>query len=45
MDKNLVKWVVIFGGGLLGFMLLKPKKKDLELAQQASSVDSVTEIL
>jgi len=43
MNKNLVKWVVIFGGGLLGFMLLKPKKKDLELAQQVSSTDSVTE--
>jgi len=43
MNKNLVKWVVIFGGGLLGFMLLKPKKKDLELAQQVSSTDSATE--
>jgi hypothetical protein len=43
MNKNLVKWVVIFGGGFLSFMLLKPKKKDLELAQQASSAESVTE--
>lgn len=29
MNKNLVKWVLIFGGGLLGFSLLKPKKKEL----------------
>lgn len=43
MNKNLVKWVVIFGGGILGFMLLKPKKKDLELAQETSSTDTVSE--
>lgn len=30
MNKNLIKWVVIFGGGLLGFALLKPKKADLK---------------
>jgi hypothetical protein len=34
MNKNLVKWVIIFGGGLLGFNLFKPKKKDLENANK-----------
>ena len=42
MNKNLVKWVIIFGGGLLGFNLFKPKKKDLEAAKQSTpaSVES-----
>ena len=26
MNKNLVKWLLIFGGGFLGFTLFKPKK-------------------
>lgn len=34
MNKNFVKWIIIFGGGLLGFNLFKPKKKDLETANQ-----------
>jgi hypothetical protein len=25
MNKNLVKWLLIFGGGFLGFTLFKPK--------------------
>jgi hypothetical protein len=37
MNKNLVKWVIIFGGGLLGFSFFKPKKKDLEEAKQSTS--------
>jgi len=36
MNKNLVKWVIIFGGGLLGFSLFKPKKKDLESANKST---------
>ena len=35
MNKNLVKWIIIFGGGLLGFNLFKPKKKDLEEANKS----------
>jgi hypothetical protein len=41
MNKNLVKWVIIFGGGLLGFSLFKPKKKDLEAAKIATSTSTV----
>lgn len=41
MNKNFVKWVIIFGGGLLGFSLFKPKKKDLEVANQSSASNSV----
>jgi hypothetical protein len=37
MNKNFVKWVIIFGGGLLGFSLFKPKKKDLDSANQPES--------
>jgi hypothetical protein len=37
MNKNLVKWVIIFGGGLLGFSLFKPKKKDLQTANESSA--------
>lgn len=40
MNKNLVKWVIIFGGGLLGFALIKPKKKDL--AASSNTDDSST---
>jgi hypothetical protein len=36
MNKNLVKWVIIFGGGLLTFSLFKPKKKDLDLANKTT---------
>jgi hypothetical protein len=32
MNKDLVKWVTIFGGGLLAFSFFKPKKKELEAA-------------
>jgi hypothetical protein len=38
MNKNLVKWIIIFGGGLLGFNLFKPKKKDLELANKPKPI-------
>jgi hypothetical protein len=38
MNKILVKWVLIFGGGLLGFTLFKPKKQTLIAAN--TSVDS-----
>lgn len=41
MNKNLVKWVIIFGGGLLGFALLKPKKKDLSIAKGAEEASSI----
>jgi dTDP-4-dehydrorhamnose reductase len=41
MNKNLVKWVIIFGGGLLGFSLFKPKKKDLEAAKIATPTSTV----
>jgi hypothetical protein len=41
MNKNLVKWVIIFGGGLLGFSLFKPKKKDLEAAKKATPTSTV----
>jgi len=37
MNKNLVKWVIIFGGGLLTFSLFKPKKKDLDLANKSTA--------
>jgi hypothetical protein len=40
MNKNLVKWVIIFGGGLLGFSLFKPKKKDLESANKSTTSTS-----
>jgi hypothetical protein len=36
MNKNLVKWILIFGGGFLGFTLLKPKKQELLKANEAS---------
>ena len=36
MNKNLVKWVLIFGGGLLGFNLFKPKKATLVAANTNS---------
>lgn len=39
MNKNLVKWVLIFGGGLLGFTLFKPKKATLTAANN-SSIDT-----
>lgn len=39
MNKNLVKWVLIFGGGLIGFSLFKPKKSTLASAN-VSSTDS-----
>jgi hypothetical protein len=41
MNKNLVKWIIIFGGGLLGFNLFKPKKKDLEAAKQSTPQEFV----
>ena len=41
MNKNLVKWLIIFGGGLLGFSLFKPKKKDLELANKPTPKSDV----
>ena len=41
MNKNLVKWVIIFGGGLLGFSLFKPKNKDLEAAKKATPTSTV----
>jgi len=34
MNKNFIKWVIVFGGGLLTFSLFKPKKKDLDLANK-----------
>ena len=37
MNKELVKWITIFGGGLLAFSLVKPKKKDLEAAVSAAN--------
>ena len=36
MNKDFVKWVIIFGGGLLTFSLFKPKKKDLNLANKST---------
>ena len=41
MNKDFVKWVIIFGGGLLGFSLFKPKKKDLEAAKESTPTASV----
>lgn len=40
MNKELVKWVTIFGGGLLAFSLVKPKKKDLEAALNSANSSS-----
>ena len=37
MNKNLVKWVLIFGGGLLGFTLFKPKKSTLAAANTSTT--------
>ena len=37
MNKNLVKWVLIFGGGLLGFTLFKPKKSTLAAANKSTT--------
>jgi hypothetical protein len=37
MNKNLVKWVLIFGGGLLGFTLFKPKKQALAAANKSTT--------
>jgi hypothetical protein len=42
MNKNFVKWIIIFGGGLLGFNLFKPKKKDLETANQPTPPTSAS---
>lgn len=42
MNKDLVKWVTIFGGGLLAFSFFKPKKKDLDAVAKASSTDTTT---
>lgn len=41
MNKNLVKWVLIFGGGLLGFNLFKPKKATL-VAANTNSTDTTS---
>lgn len=41
MNKDFVKWVIIFGGGLLGFSLFKPKKKDLEIANKSTPSSAV----
>lgn len=38
MNNILVKWAIIFGGGLLAFSLFKPKKKDL-----AASLENAVE--
>ena len=43
MNKALVKWVLIFGGGLLGFSLVKPKKKELEAINSAKSTDTASQ--
>ncbi len=40
MNKNLVKWLIIFGGGLATFSLFKPKKKDLESANKTTSTST-----
>jgi len=37
MNKNFIKWVIIFGGGLLTFSLFKPKNKDLDLANKPTA--------
>jgi hypothetical protein len=37
MNKNLIKWIIVFGGGLLTFSLFKPKKKDLDLANKSTA--------
>ena len=42
MKKNLIKWVVIFGGGLVAFSFFKPRKKDLETAAKANTTDTAT---
>lgn len=42
MNKELVKWITIFGGGLLAFSLVKPKKKDLEAVSKATNNDATT---
>ena len=41
MNKNFIKWLIVFGGGLLTFSLFKPKKKDLEAAKQSMPSASV----
>ena len=42
MNKELVKWVTIFGGGLVAFILFKPKKKELEAVSKATSTEAST---
>ena len=39
MNKNLVKWVLIFGGGLLGFSLFKPKKQELKSVEESTNTE------
>ena len=40
MNKELVKWITIFGGGLLAFSLVKPRKKDLEAVKSSENSDT-----
>ena len=40
MDKNFIKWLIVFGGGLLTFSLFKPKKKDLDIANKSTEPTS-----
>jgi hypothetical protein len=37
MNKNLVKWVIIFGGGLLKISLIKHNKKALDIANKSTA--------